>query len=98
MRLIRNSSGNSMVHKIGRVNQCQKPSGWLGRFIVSNMNSRHSKLTDWGLSQVTVKPQARILDVGCGGGRTLDKLSTLAGQGKVFGIDYSDVSVSVARK
>jgi len=62
------------------------------------MNSRHSKLTDWGLSQVTVKPQSRILDVGCGGGRTLDKLSTLAGQGKVFGIDYSDVSVSVARK
>jgi ubiquinone/menaquinone biosynthesis C-methylase UbiE len=62
------------------------------------MNSRHSKLTDWGLSHVTVKPEDRILDVGCGGGRTVNKLSALAGKGKVLGIDYSDVSVSVARK
>jgi ubiquinone/menaquinone biosynthesis C-methylase UbiE len=62
------------------------------------MNSRHSKLTDWGLSHVTVRPEDRILDVGCGGGRTVNKLSTLASKGKVFGIDYSEVSVSVARK
>ena len=62
------------------------------------MNSRHSKLTDWGLSHVTVKPEDRILDVGCGGGRTVNKLSTLAGEGKVFGIDYSNASVAVARK
>jgi ubiquinone/menaquinone biosynthesis C-methylase UbiE len=62
------------------------------------MNSRHSRLTDWGLSHVTVKPEARILDVGCGGGRTVNKLSTLASQGKVFGIDHSDASLFVARK
>lgn len=87
-----------MANKTGHENQCQKPSGWLGRFIVTNMNSRHSKLTDWGLSHVTVKPEDKILDIGCGGGRTLNKLSTLAGKGKVWGIDYSEVSVSVARK
>ena len=87
-----------MANKIGLVSQCQKPSGWLGRLIVWNMNSRHSKLTDWGLSHVAVKPQDMILDVGCGGGRTVNKLSTLAGEGKVFGIDYSNASVSVARK
>ena len=86
------------MNKTGHVSQCQKPSGWLGRFIVANMNSRHSKLTDWGLSHVTVKPEDRILDVGCGGGRTVNKLSALASKGKVFGIDHSDVSVSLARK
>jgi ubiquinone/menaquinone biosynthesis C-methylase UbiE len=80
------------------VNQCQKPSGWLGRFIVWNMNSSHSKLTDWGLSHVTIKQQDTILDVGCGGGRTISKLATMASQGKVYGVDYSDVSVAVARK
>jgi SAM-dependent methyltransferase len=84
--------------KPGHVTQCQKPSGWLGRFIVRNMNSRHSELTDWGLSRISVKPSDTILDVGCGGGKTLSKLATLAGQGKAFGIDYSVVSVSVARK
>jgi len=81
-----------------RVTQCQKPSGWFGRLIVRNMNSRHSKVTDWGLSHVTVKPQEIILDVGCGGGKTINKLAALANAGKVFGLDYSDASLAVARK
>jgi ubiquinone/menaquinone biosynthesis C-methylase UbiE len=62
------------------------------------MNSRHSKVTDWGLSHITVKPQDTILDVGCGGGKTVSKLAAMAPQGKVCGLDYSDVSVAVARK
>jgi len=81
-----------------RVAQCQKPSGWLGRLIVRNMNSRHSKVTDWGLSHITVRPQGVILDVGCGGGKTISKLAALAHAGKVFGLDYSDASLAVARK
>ena len=87
-----------MGDQSSRTIQCQKPSGWLGRLIVWNMNSRHSKLTDWGLSHVNVKAQDTILDVGCGGGRTVNKLAALANKGKVFGIDYSDVSVAFARK
>jgi ubiquinone/menaquinone biosynthesis C-methylase UbiE len=87
-----------MTETTRRVTQCQKPSGWIGRFIVKNMNSRHSKLTDWGLSHAEVMRHYEVLDVGCGGGRTIRKLAELASAGKVFGIDYSDVSVSVARK
>jgi len=81
-----------------RQNQCQKPSGWLGRLVVWNMNSRHSKLTDWGLSHVSIKPRDTILDVGCGGGKTVSKLAGMANEGKVYGLDYSDVSVAMARK
>ena len=81
-----------------RVNQCQKPTGWLGRFVLRNMNSRHSKVTDWGLSHISVETHHTVLDVGCGGGKTVSKLATLASQGKVYGIDYSPVSVIVAGK
>lgn len=81
-----------------RVHQCQKPSGWLGRLIVWNMNSRHSKVTDWGLSHVSIPPRDTILDVGCGGGRTVSKLSAFAREGKVYGVDYSDVCVAIAKK
>lgn len=70
-----------------RVSQCQKPTGWLGRFISWNMNSRHSKVTDWGLGYVSMEKDYTILDVGCGGGRTLSKLAERAPQGKVYGID-----------
>lgn len=62
------------------------------------MNSRHSRLTDWGLSHAAVNQTDTVLDVGCGGGRTISKLAAMAAQGKVFGVDYSDASVSVARK
>lgn len=82
----------------GRVNQCQKPTGWIGRLVLWNMNSRHSKLTDWGLSYVDVKAQDIVLDVGCGGGRTVTKLAGMASEGKVYGIDYSKESVAFAGK
>ena len=87
-----------MASDPARVHQCQKPSGWLGRLIVWNMNSRHSKVTDWGLSNTLVNPRDTILDVGCGGGKTLSKLAAMATEGRVYGLDYSEVSVSVARK
>jgi ubiquinone/menaquinone biosynthesis C-methylase UbiE len=81
-----------------RVTQCQKPTGWLGRFILWNMNSRHSKVTDWGLSNISIQKQDIILDVGCGGGRTVSKLAAIAGEGKVYGVDYSEASVAFAKR
>ena len=62
------------------------------------MNLCHSKLTDWGLTHITVKPNDTILDTGCGGGRTISKLATLATDGKVYGIDHSEASVASCRK
>lgn len=83
---------------ISYLDQCKKPSGWMGRFILWNMNSRHSKVTDWGLSKVSIREGDVILDIGCGGGRTVNKLAAMATQGKVYGLDYSDASVAAARK
>jgi ubiquinone/menaquinone biosynthesis C-methylase UbiE len=62
------------------------------------MNSRHSKVTDWGLSQISIPTQGSILDVGCGGGRTVSKLAAVATQGKVYGVDHSKESIAVAGK
>lgn len=62
------------------------------------MNSRHSKVTDWGLSHAVIGKQDTILDVGCGGGRTLSKLAAIAAQGKIYGIDHSTESVAMATR
>jgi ubiquinone/menaquinone biosynthesis C-methylase UbiE len=80
------------------IDQCRKPSGWLGRFSLWRMNLSHSRLTDWGLTHVTVGPRDFILDVGCGGGATVGKLAVMAAQGKVYGIDHSEASVPAAKK
>ena len=80
------------------IGQCRKPAGFLGRFILWDMNRHHSKLTDWGLSHVSIKKTDTILDVGCGGGRTISKLAQMASDGKVHGIDYSEESVTAAHR
>ena len=87
-----------MTGRNSRVNQCQNPTGWLGRLVLRNMNSRHSKVTDWGLSQASIGKQDIILDVGCGGGRTVSKLAAIATQGKVYGVDHSTESVAMAMR
>jgi ubiquinone/menaquinone biosynthesis C-methylase UbiE len=62
------------------------------------MNSGHSKLTDWGLEHISIENHHTILDVGCGGGRTVGKLAAIATQGKVYGVDYSDESVAATKR
>ena len=77
--------------------QVRKPDRWLGRVFASLMNSSHSNLTDWGLTHVRIERNASILDVGCGGGRTIEKLAAMAPDGNVFGIDYAPGSVAASR-
>jgi ubiquinone/menaquinone biosynthesis C-methylase UbiE len=62
------------------------------------MNASHSKLTDWGLQHISIESHHTILDVGCGGGRTVSKLAAMAAQGKVDGVDYSEESVAASKR
>jgi len=79
------------------LSQLRRPSGWLGRRVLSEMNHRHSDVTDWGLTHVEVGSHDTILDIGCGGGRTLEKLAARAPEGKLFGVDFSTTSVAASR-
>lgn len=62
------------------------------------MNKRHSGVTDWGLSHIAIRPGDTILDAGCGGGRTINKLAGIASGGKVFGIDFSRESIAASKR
>jgi ubiquinone/menaquinone biosynthesis C-methylase UbiE len=78
--------------------QCQKPIGWLGRRFLLHTNKSHSMLTDWGLTHVAIAKNAVVLDVGCGGGRTIFTLAARASEGRVYGIDHSAENVAMSRK
>jgi SAM-dependent methyltransferase len=78
--------------------QARKPDKWFGRMFARAMNKGHDSMTDWGLGHVRIENQFQILDVGCGGGRTIEKLASIAAGGVVYGIDYAEGSIAVSRK
>ena len=80
-----------------RLANARKPTGRFGRLLIRAMNISHSQLTEWGLSHLSIGKQDTILDVGCGGGGAIHKLAKIASNGRVYGIDFSNDSVNVAR-
>jgi len=80
------------------VRQSRKPTGRFGTFYAGLMNIGHSRVTRWGLNHVLINKNDTLLDIGCGGGKTVNTLAKMATEGKIYGIDYSEVSVAVATK
>ncbi len=80
-----------------RLANARKPTGRLGRFLITAMNIRHYRLTNWGLSHLLIGNRDTILDIGCGGGGTVQRLAKIAKNGKVYGVDLSNDSVMVSR-
>jgi ubiquinone/menaquinone biosynthesis C-methylase UbiE len=78
--------------------QCRRPSGPFGRLLARSMNVGHAKLTAWGLGHIEVASDARVLDIGCGGGATMQALAVMASAGRVDGVDYATASVATARE
>lgn len=106
-RIYSEIDGNRMIGDIIRIgvalvaagilsSQVRKPSRWLGRPMAYLMNGSHGPLTDWGRTHIQVTKQFTILDVGCGGGRTVNKLAQMTG-GEVYGVDYAMGSVAASR-
>ncbi|MCK4239697.1 MAG: class I SAM-dependent methyltransferase [Candidatus Lokiarchaeota archaeon] len=81
------------------LNQCRKPKGRFGRIMAKGMNKGpHAKMAVWSLNHISVKPNDIILDIGCGGGGNVNKLAKIAIEGKVYGIDNSEISVEISKK
>lgn len=77
---------------------CACPQGRMGRAILKFMNLCHAPLTNWGLNLVGIQDGWTILDIGCGGGATLQRLLKRSQGSTVYGIDISEESVAKARQ
>ncbi len=83
---------------MGLMDQFRCPTGRQGKIVAALMNRGHKPLTTWGLTHIAIQPDYTILDVGCGGGKTVNRLAEMTPQGKVFGVDYSPDMVAYAKK
>ena len=79
------------------VSQTRKPEGFLGKMMLSGMNSGHAKLADWGFTHLPPMAPVKAADLGCGGGRNAGELLKKYPGVHVTAIDYSELSVEKAR-
>ena len=76
----------------------RKPEGFWGRMILRGMNRGHAPLSAWGMTYLRAAENARILDIGCGGGANIARMLRLWPQSFVEGVDYSPESVKMSRR
>ncbi len=75
----------------------RKPEGELGDRLLERMNKSHEGLAQWGVSHLNITDDDVILDIGCGGGVNVERFLKMTNQ-KVYGLDYSEVSVEKSTK
>ena len=76
------------------IKNARKPVGKLGHQILDRMNKSHEEMAKWGVSHFEIEKDSKILDIGCGGGRNIERFAEqISKEGRVVGIDYSEVSV-----
>lgn len=76
----------------------RRPQGFWGRRALLSMNSKHhAAMPEWVLSELDIKEDDTILDVGCGGGANIARLLKRVPKGKVIGLDYSQLALEIAQ-
>ena len=84
--------------EITRKGNPRKPEGAEGEQMLQRMNESHAPVTEWALDFFDFKENDRVLDIGCGGGATLARMSGHIRTGALAGVDYSETSIKVSRE
>ena len=84
--------------EITRKGNPRKPQGEEGEQMLQRMNESHAAVTQWALGFLNFGEEDRALDIGCGGGAALKKMSEKISKGHLTGVDYSPVSVELSRE
>ncbi len=75
-----------------------KPTGSAGAEMLERMSESHKSVTEWAFSHLNINGSENVLDIGCGGGAALKKMSSVINTGHLVGADYSPVSVELSKK
>ena len=79
--------------------QLRKPSGFIGKFIVSRLLNRgNAPMNALTLKCLELQPDDRVLEVGFGGGDLLSRIAQQVGQGRLVGVDFSPEMVALCER
>ena len=75
---------------------CQ-PSGLFGKFIMADfLNKINERMNHFAVEQLDIKTTDKVLDIGFGGGVTIEEMLRKIDTGKIYGIEFSQVMVEQA--
>ncbi|EWM53663.1 HAD-IIB family hydrolase [Ruminococcus flavefaciens] len=94
--LERNANMKDIKISVTELGNPRKPHGEAGKEMLNGMSEKHSPVTAWAFSFFDFKEDDRILDIGCGAGEAIRKMSSEVANGKIYGVDYSDLSVKLS--
>lgn len=93
LRSVKMSEEKKSITELG---DPRKPHGEAGAEMLKGMNEHHYAVTGWALGFFEFNENDRILDIGCGGGETLRRMSEKTENGTLTGLDYSKLSVKLS--
>ncbi|GGF69941.1 SAM-dependent methyltransferase [Paenibacillus albidus] len=76
--------------------QAKNPRGWVGKMMIGIMNKAHTAIVNWAFSHIQMMKLAPVLDIGCGGGQTLQLLASRMPDTDIYGLDYSQQAVDTS--
>jgi ubiquinone/menaquinone biosynthesis C-methylase UbiE len=79
--------------------QLRQPSGLFGKFFMGDfLNKGNEKINHLTVELLDVKPTDRVLDIGFGGGVTIEEMVKTIDTGKIYGVDFSQAMVAKAKQ
>jgi ubiquinone/menaquinone biosynthesis C-methylase UbiE len=76
----------------------RQPRGLFGKLMGFLLSRVHRQANEWTLGLLDIRPTDQVLEVGFGPGLAIQKAATMASQGWVAGVDFSETMVHQARK
>ena len=75
--------------------QFRQPAGFLGR-LAGFFFRINRKGIDWTINLLEIQPTDHVLEIGFGPGHGIQRVATLAAQGRVVGVDFSETMLQQA--
>jgi arsenite methyltransferase len=77
--------------------QFRQPAGWLGQLIGFLFRINREGI-EWTIDQLEIQPTDHVLEIGFGSGYGIQRAASLATQGRVAGVDFSQTMLEQATR
>lgn len=84
------------ANELGR--QLMKPTGETGLIVAEKMNATNNEIYDFVLSQMSIRGDDKVLEIGFGNGKLIAKFFEINPNITFFGIDFSETMCVEAKK